>query len=87
MTPMAPTASPLPGLRALLALALAALLGACGGGGGPEPGAGGPGPALGALAPDFALPDVNAASPSYTQLVGPVLRRGAASAWYFAHAT
>ena len=69
--------------RALLVAAL--LLAACGGGSGFEPA--GPGPTVGALAADFSLPDVNAASPTGGTQVSPRQRLGSASAWYFAHAT
>jgi hypothetical protein len=71
-------------LRAVLAAAVALPSAACGGGGG----GGSASPiAPGALVPDFALPDVNDASPSFATDVSPRDLLGAASAWYFGHAT
>jgi len=43
--------------------------------------------AVGTLAPDFALTDVNPASPSAFQPVSPRAQLGKVSAWYFGHAT
>ena len=38
-------------------------------------------------APDFALPDVNATSPTFNQTVSPRDYLQKVSAWYFGHAT
>lgn len=74
--------------RPLLPLVVALLLAACGGGGGaPLTEPAGPGPTVGQKAADFALPDVNPDSPTYAALLGPAVRAGQASAWYFGHAT
>lgn len=70
--------------------ALLALLAACGGGGDDGGSTGtpaNPAPSQGTAARDFRLPDVNPASASYNTSVGPTLRLGKVSAWYFAHAT
>ncbi len=37
--------------------------------------------------PDFALEDVNPASATLGQTLGPVGHRGSVSAWYFGHST
>jgi hypothetical protein len=84
MRPAASLSRPALALLGLLALA------ACGGGGDPAPGpapAGGDGPPLGQVAPEFALADVNPASTTVGTDVRPSQSRGAASAWYFGHAT
>ena len=76
-------------LRSVLAAAVL-LVSACGGSGGGGGGGGGGDAnpiAIGALVPDFALPDVNDASASYLTDVSPRDRLGSASAWYFGHAT
>lgn len=76
-------------LALLLALLPAVLLApACGGGGGggsePPPT---PGLVLGEVPAAWLLADLNPASPTYAQAVGPVPSQGRASAWYFGHAT
>ena len=71
------------GCGALMAAVL--VIGGCGGGGAtiaPHVGM-----AVGTLVPDFALPDVNPASVSFSTDVAPSQHVGAASAWYFGHAT
>ena len=65
-----------------VSLALFLALAACGGSSTNAP----PGD-VGVLAPDFALTDVNAASPTATQDVSPRDYVGKVSAWYFGHAT
>jgi hypothetical protein len=39
----------------------------------------------GDVAPDFALEDLNPASPTFGEAIGPSYFRGEASAWYFGH--
>jgi hypothetical protein len=87
----------MPPMRALASLPRAALtalllsLAACGSGAGaapapsppPDPG----GPTLGQVAPEFALVDVNPASPSTATEVAPSDSLGRVSVWYFGHAT
>ncbi|MFM8980283.1 MAG: hypothetical protein ACKOSS_07470 [Planctomycetia bacterium] len=74
----------------LMAVLLCLLLApACGGGGSstpsPPPPAGGL--VLGEVPDAWQLTDINSASPSFQQPVGPGLSLGRASAWYFGHAT
>ena len=47
----------------------------------------GDGPTPGLAAPDFSLPDVNATSPRYDEMVSPRDYLQAVSGWYFGHAT
>lgn len=71
-------------LWAALVMALALLLAACGGSSSNAP----PGDAdIGDMAPDFALEDVNAASPTTAEDVSPRDYLGKVSAYYFGHAT
>ena len=66
-----------------LALGLLLVAAACGGSSSPPPGD----VDVGAVAPDFALQDVNDASPTALQDVSPRDHLGRVSAWYFGHAT
>ena len=68
-------------LHASLVLAIA--LAACGGSSSHPPG----NVDVGEMAPDFALEDVNASSPTASQDVTPRDYVGKVSAWYFGHAT
>jgi hypothetical protein len=80
--------------RSFLALGLALSLAACGGGGGgaatppPPPPPPPPEPLeVGDTAPNFALEDVNPGSPSFGQLLGPSVRPGFVTVWYFVQAS
>ena len=42
---------------------------------------------IGAIVPDFTLPDINPTSPSFNQIISPRDYQGTVSAWYFGHAT
>lgn len=84
-----PIAPPRAAARAWAFLVGCVLLVGCGSGGdsGNDGVAQGPGPGQGLVAPDFRLPDVNPNSASAGTQVGPTLRLGFVTAWYFAHAT
>lgn len=71
-------------VRTLAALVCVLLLAACGGSSSKPP----PGDVdVGYLAPDFALEDVNPASPTAAEVVSPRDYVGRVSAYYFGHAT
>lgn len=76
-------------LAPLLALLLLVLAPACGGGGSSAPPEPPPatGLVVGQVPAAWQLTDLNSASPSFQQPVGPGLSLGRASAWYFGHAT
>jgi hypothetical protein len=42
---------------------------------------------IGAIVPDFTLPDINPTSPSFNQIISPSDYQGTVSAWYFGHST
>ncbi len=80
----------LPRLGRRLGILLLAWLGGCGGGGGSSASPDEPpatGLVVGSVPGAWALTDINPASPSYQQAVGPALSAGHASVWYFGHAT
>ena len=75
----------MPARLAVCAAVVALLAGGCGGGGsGGSPAGGIP---VGQVVPDFALVDVNPASPTSGLPVSPRDALGSGSAWYFGHAT
>jgi hypothetical protein len=75
-------------LRLTVAL-VGALAAACGGSTNPDPGLGSPDASPGGLAaaPDFALVDTNATSPTYQDAVSPRDMLQRVSGWYFTHAS
>lgn len=69
--------------RLYASLVFLLVLAACGGSSSAPPGD----VDVGELAPDFALEDVNSASPTALEAVTPRDYLGKVSAWYFGHAT
>jgi len=86
MTPWAPRRLLLACLLASSAALATVGCGGGGGGGGPAPD---PDPVLvvGEVPPDFALPDVNAASPTFETDVAPSQWASYVTPWYFGWAT